>query len=781
MSAPCRFVLVALALLVAGGSCAQESITYLTAAEAANLLAGQNVTVSNATYNGHPLQLARLNSGASTLGVDEALAMTTGKAAFAATNYDYTPGGVSNLLYDNTPETEPDLNLIDGAAGGHYNVTILEFDFQTTAPAIVFNYVFASKEYPDYIDSGYNDVFGFFISGPNINGPFTNNAVNIATIDGDPVSINTIHGFSPDTHPELYVAGGPNNLGLAYDGRTVLIQATLNVACNQTYHAKLALCNVGDSDFHTGVFIQSHTLTSSFGPAPGPLTIQPIPACEGETLTLTVGGDPSWNYIWSIEQSGIGLQLVTTTASTSVDEYSVIAEYLPGCFLAADEEQGRAIVHTLNNAPPICSGGDLYVQADHLLDVTMPSSDALNENVFVTSWSGAPGSYSVIPGQYQQGHFSWVPSESDIGFHSVEFTFTDNNACGTLESTCQFNIKVMCRYCPTCVYYENRSPGGLPLPELTIAGACIVAGTDVDDSQTNGPVNTGDATVFFRAPVITLEPGFTSGCCFVADPDPDTCTEDCEECCDESGISITLLPNVFTPNGDGQNDHWEVLDELHPYCAYNANFFELWIYNQSGGELVAHRTGQGYCCPFISQAPGVDVVSSINWDGIADGGPFCGGCLVSDGVYFYVLVIESNCGSSEDYAGYIHVFGTGDMGSGGGNMVLQQEVDREVLTMPRDMYDDTPMVLQGTDKEVVLEFEDGVAVFPNPTTSTVTVHCVNELGSVEVRDALGRVLLKETGGSRQMLLNLGPLSSGTYNLIIHETSGTIHLERITKE
>lgn len=224
MSTPGRIALVALALLVAEGSCAQESITYLTAAEAANLLAGQNVTVSNATYNGHPLQLARLNNGGGTLGVDEALAMTTGNAAFAATNYDYTPDGASNYLSDNTPETEPDLNLIDGAAGGHYNIAILEFDFQTTAPAIVFNHVFASKEYPDWIGSGYNDVFGFFISGPNINGPFTNNALNIATIDGDPVSINTIHGFSPDTHPELYVAGGPNNPGLAYDGRTVLIQ-----------------------------------------------------------------------------------------------------------------------------------------------------------------------------------------------------------------------------------------------------------------------------------------------------------------------------------------------------------------------------------------------------------------------------------------------------------------------------------------------------------------------------------------------------------------------------
>ncbi len=61
-----------------------------------------------------------------------------------------------------------------------------------------------------------------------------------------------------------------------------------------------------------------------------------------------------------------------------------------------------------------------------------------------------------------------VPSEADIGFHTVQFTFEDNNACGHLQSTCVFDIKVMCRYCPTCVYYENRSPGGLPYPSTRL-------------------------------------------------------------------------------------------------------------------------------------------------------------------------------------------------------------------------------------------------------------------------------------------------------------------------
>ncbi|MBL0128691.1 MAG: choice-of-anchor L domain-containing protein [Flavobacteriales bacterium] len=766
-------------------------ITYASAIVASNYLAGANVEVANAIHNGHPHELATFTDGTSKIGFETGVALTTGNAAFAAT---WGTSNSGDAQQTGSSYYDADLDAIS-PVGFVNNASTLEFDVKTTNVDLAFTFVFASEEYLDYVGSNRNDVFGIFISGPGISGPFSNNAENMAVVGGAPISINTIN---PLQNANLYVDNLFNNpvgnvlteatAQWAYDGKTVVLTVHRQVLCNQWYHLKFAICNMVDPLYDSGIFIKSGTLTSEFAP-PGPLTVEPVPACEGEPLTLTIEGDASWFYTWSTvpPQSGFGLQQITTTASTSIDSYSVTAEYLPGCFLALDETQGRVLVHMANNLAPICSGGDLYVQADHLLDVTMPSSDSPNEQVDVVSWSGAPGTYGAILGQYEQGHFAWVPSESDIGYHTVQFTFEDNNACGTLQSTCIYNIKVMCRYCPVCVYYENRSPGGLPLPEYTVAGGCIVAGTDVDGAQANGPVDTGEASVTFEAPVITLAPGFTAGLNFTALVNNDACIEDCEGCCDvmDGGISYNLVPNVFTPNGDGVNDYWQVLDELHPFCAYNANFFELTIFSRWNDidVPVAHRTGAGYCCPFVSRAPGVLVLSSIHWDGRANGSAlFSDGSFVPDGIYYYVLDIVSNCGPTDDLAGYIHIFGSPGATGGGEYMALQQQGDAEVINLLMEM--ELPAmsnVLHGTDKEVQIAYPEGVKVYPNPTTGMLTIQSNRDLRSVEVRDALGRRLILERGVERQMTLDLRALANGGYLMLIEDATGHVHVERIVKQ
>ena len=93
--------------------------------------------------------------------------------------------------------SDPDLLAITSPGNDIQDISILEFDFVPTGDSLKFNYVFGSEEYPSFNCSAtFNDVFGFFLSGPGISGPYTNNAANIALVPGTslPVSIANIHG-----------------------------------------------------------------------------------------------------------------------------------------------------------------------------------------------------------------------------------------------------------------------------------------------------------------------------------------------------------------------------------------------------------------------------------------------------------------------------------------------------------------------------------------------------------------------------------------------------------
>lgn len=213
-------------------------------------------------------QIGYFNGVNSNLGLDSGIVLSTGDVMAA-------PGPNNGDVSTNAPGTNTDIDLqtITGFVSNSQDRAVLEFDFIPIGDSVEFKYVFASDEYPEFVNGGFNDVFGFFISGPGINGPYTNNAENIALIPGTatPVSIDNINNGNRDCQ-----LGGPigpctncvyyvNNCGGAtveYDGFTVVLTAKAIVQCGQIYHIKLAIQDVGDGAYDSGVFLQAKSFTS---------------------------------------------------------------------------------------------------------------------------------------------------------------------------------------------------------------------------------------------------------------------------------------------------------------------------------------------------------------------------------------------------------------------------------------------------------------------------------------------------------------------------------------
>jgi len=148
-----------------------------------------DITVSNVSYTGDDTAYAFFDAGGTMLDVDAGLFFCTGSPEIAV-----GPNTLESGTGINSGGSDPDLEQTSGMIGN--DAFIIEFDFTISdTDSLYFKYAFGSEEYCEFVNSGFNDVFGFFVSGPGINGPYSNNSINIAVVGNsqDLVNINSIN------------------------------------------------------------------------------------------------------------------------------------------------------------------------------------------------------------------------------------------------------------------------------------------------------------------------------------------------------------------------------------------------------------------------------------------------------------------------------------------------------------------------------------------------------------------------------------------------------------
>jgi hypothetical protein len=213
--------------------------------------------------------------------ISSGIIMTTGNITVAPGPNN--AGGSSVPNSDGTTDTQLQSLTTNPIQG----MSKLEFDFKSISGLVQFEYSFASEEYPEYACTPYNDVFGFFITGFN---PvtLTDQSWNIALIPGTtfPVTINNLNSGTPGTaggtvanctppvgslaYSSFYCSVPSGSTGMQFDAFTVIPADNINAQDNlrsglfaqarvlycTTYHMKLAVGNVQDNAFDSGVFIK---------------------------------------------------------------------------------------------------------------------------------------------------------------------------------------------------------------------------------------------------------------------------------------------------------------------------------------------------------------------------------------------------------------------------------------------------------------------------------------------------------------------------------------------
>ncbi len=295
-----------------------------------NNLVGNGITVSNITMTGNAFQSAVFDGTASNIGLDHGILLSTGDVNNAVGPNDESAS--SDLEDQNANDV--DLDLINAPSTGTRDAASIAFDFVPTGDSVRIAMVFASEEYPDP-SLVVNDVAGVFISGPGINGPYSNNAINIATFlpgsANQPLSVNTVND---QVNSSLYIANGtgssaPYNTDpyyVQFDGFTTVLHFAWSVLqSGVTYHMKIAIADAYDGNSDSGIFLEAGSLTASTAD-------QSIHGIAFSTEPLSVHPNPSTGsaMISGLSPSQISKLAIVDIRGSIVREFQVQA---PEAFL----------------------------------------------------------------------------------------------------------------------------------------------------------------------------------------------------------------------------------------------------------------------------------------------------------------------------------------------------------------------------------------------------------------------------------------------------------------
>jgi len=379
-------------------------------------LVGQGVVISNATYNGSSSVITTdqvgsfetIGNAILQLGLNSGVLMTSGKASIAVGPNNLTGAGT------NTGEPgDPDLNIMTQPYLTE-DKAVIEFDFIPQFDTIKFRYVFGSEEFYEWCNNSYNDAFGFFLSGPGITGPYSNNSVNIAIMpDGvTPVTINNLCADpSSNWVNPTYNPPGSGGLYFQYDGMTYVFTAWYVVQPCSTYHIKLAVADAGDGSLDSGVFLEKGSFSSAglivsntfSNPKLGLVAVE---GCSDANVTFTLAETQSTDFV--VNYTILGSAVNCVDYNCILDSVIIPAGQLSASLMITPivdvlTEGIETVVLAFES--PSCTGPTMFYDTINIDDNTPLVVIASNDT---TVCSGNPVTLKMTPsgGQYPYG-YNW--------------------------------------------------------------------------------------------------------------------------------------------------------------------------------------------------------------------------------------------------------------------------------------------------------------------------------------------------------------------------------------
>ncbi|MGB7318612.1 MAG: Hint domain-containing protein [Planktotalea sp.] len=358
---------------------------YNTSANAlamANEIFGSGVTVTGASYSGDNNSSAIYSNGDAlspfaTPG-DTGVILSTGRAnRFTQNNGDPNRSGGTST---NTSGVDNDSDFNAVAGTNTYDASYLEVDFTSaTSGFMTMQFVFSSEEYPEYVNSLYQDTVGIWING---------NFVDLAVGDGgaDPGNLNGTNNSN------LFINNTNDDYNTEMDGFTLTLSLKIPINAG-TNSIKIGIADVSDSSYDSNLLIAGGSIQSALlanddsanvnptgsktidvlandtNNTGGTLTITHVngqAVSVGSIITLGTGqtvqlnADGTFTVVGDGDVEDVSFTYTVESSTGETDTGFVLLDMVP-CFVAGtliETKEGKMPVEVLE-------AGDLILTRDH--------------------------------------------------------------------------------------------------------------------------------------------------------------------------------------------------------------------------------------------------------------------------------------------------------------------------------------------------------------------------------------------------------------------------------
>ena len=434
----------------------------------------------------------------------------------------------------------------------------------------------------------------YFVTATNLNGCSYTDSVSIIITEGMIAGDATI--CEGDTTP-LIASGAGSYLWSPNDGSIADVNAALTVAYPTTTTTYIVTFNPNSCPEQDSVVVTvspAPTVTINNG-------VTPAAFCEGLSVDLVAApNNATWTYNWTGPEQGTGSTLTVGTAGP----YVLFFTDDNGCtnfanISVAENANPTFDFNSLRNVL-CCTDDEVFIEFDA---TTVTNGETIAS--FTVNGNTETAPFSVVSGTGTQT-FAIVATTDNGCEGTTSIDVVTNCIDPSIAAIPELFVDASANFDLTTTNATNYSWG------VTPTGQGIYTDDAVEDPEYT-PTLDGDYTAYVDVEAVYLLNDSSDYSCFETDSAAFFVTS----------IAEAMIPDAFTPNGDGDND---IFFEVNTLPTNNSiDFFR--VYNR-WGSIVYSYTGSGN-----------------GWDGNYQG------TLQPNDTYQYIINIDKADGTQQQFQG----------------------------------------------------------------------------------------------------------------------------------